>query len=85
MTTLLRILLRRFFHQHHFPATIITAVGTGLVRHFLLVAVGALRQRLRIQEVMSSSAVPPRLGMSPFGVWHKVSALFRNVEKRKNT
>jgi hypothetical protein len=50
-----------------------------LVRHFLLVAVGALRQPGRIQEVMSSPAVPPCLGMSSFGVWHKISTLFRNV------
>ena len=75
--------LSRFLHQHDFPAAIITAVGTGLVRHFLLVAVGAFRQRLLIQEVMSSPAVPPCLGMSSFGVWHKISTLFRKVLERQ--
>jgi hypothetical protein len=55
-----------------------------LVRHFLLVAVGALRQRVRIQEVMGSPAVPPCLGMSSFGVWHKISTLFRNVVEQAN-
>jgi hypothetical protein len=55
-----------------------------LVRHFLLVAVRALRQRVLIQEVVSPPAVPPCLGMSSFGVWHKISALLRKVLKREN-
>jgi len=54
-------------------------VWAGLVRHFLLVAVGALSERVHIQEVMSSSAVPPCLGMSSFGIWHRISTLFRIV------
>jgi hypothetical protein len=63
---------------------IIAAVRAGLVRHFLLVAVGALSQRLHIEEVMSSPAVPPCLGMSSFGVWHRILTLFRKVLQRED-
>jgi len=54
-------------------------VWASLVRHFLLVAVWALSERVHYQEVMSSPAVPPCLGMSSFGIWHRISTLFRIV------
>ena len=69
----------RFLHQNDFPPAVITAVWAGMVRHFLLVAVGALSERVHIQEVMSSPAVPPCLGMSSFGIWHRILTLFRKV------
>jgi hypothetical protein len=64
--------LGRFLHQNDFPSAVIAAVGAGLVRHFLLVAVGALSERIHLQEVMGPAAIPPRLGMSSFGIWHKI-------------
>jgi hypothetical protein len=76
--------LDSFLHQNDFPAAIITTIGAGLVRHFLLMAVRALCERVRVQEVMSSPTVPPCLGMSSFRVWHKISTLFRKDFWRKN-
>jgi hypothetical protein len=63
---------------------VITTVRAGLVRHFLLVAVGALSERMHIQKVMSSPAVPPGLGMSSLGIWHRISTFFRKVLEREN-
>jgi hypothetical protein len=50
---LVRKLLLRF-DFYHFAPLIVTALGAGAMRHFALVAVGALAQRVAGKEVVGA-------------------------------
>src|SRR6266566_4660294 len=58
------------FHQNYFPPAIIAAVRAGLMGQLGFVAMRALGQRLRNQEIVGSPPVASRLGVSSFWIWH---------------
>src|SRR2546427_2383961 len=60
----------RLLHQNYFPPAIIAAVRTGLMGQLGFVAMRALGQRLRNQEIVGSPPVASRLGVSSFWIWH---------------
>jgi hypothetical protein len=62
--------LAGFFHFHYFAAFVVTALGAGAVRHFLLVAVRALRERVLRQRIMRAAGGTAFLGVSPFWIRH---------------
>ncbi len=67
--------LAGFFDVQNFTALVVAALGAGAMRHLLLMAIGALRERVSLQGVVRTSGTGARLGMSAFRVWHESSSL----------
>src|SRR5437588_9966749 len=51
-------------------AFVVSAFGTHAVRHFLLVAVGTLRQRVGSEKIVGAATSGASLGVPPFWIRH---------------
>jgi hypothetical protein len=63
--------LAGFFHFQYFATFVVTALGAGAMRHLLLVAVRALRERVLRQRVVRAAGGTAFLGVSPFWIRHE--------------
>ena len=62
--------LAGFFYFNYFATFVVTALGAGAMRHLLLMAVGALRERVLRQRVVRAAGGSTFLGVSPFWIRH---------------
>src|SRR5947207_1427716 len=58
------------FHRSRLAAPIISAIRADTMRQFLFVTVRALAEARGVQRVVGPPLRRPRLGMSPFRIWH---------------
>src|ERR1700729_3860583 len=62
--------LAGFLNVENFSSFIVAAFGAGAVRHFLFVTVGAFREGMALQGVVSAPGGGAFLGVSPFWIRH---------------
>src|SRR5579863_2448270 len=67
--------LAGFLDFENFPALIVSAFRASPMRHLALMAVGTFGERVVFQEIVSAPASGPRLGVSPFWIWHLIPLL----------
>jgi hypothetical protein len=60
------------FDRVDFATLVIAALGTHAMRHFALVAVGAIRQGLRRQKIVRATLRGACLRVSPFWIRHEI-------------
>src|SRR5689334_6631550 len=70
-------MLAGFLNVQNFAAFVVAALGTDPVRHFALVAVRALRKRVRLDGIVRAAAAGAGLGMAAFWIWHEKFLLSR--------
>jgi len=68
--------LAGFFDVQNFTALVVSALGTGAVRHLALVTVGALGERVALECVVSASDAGSPFRVSPFWIWHSIPLYF---------
>jgi hypothetical protein len=68
--------LAGFFDVKNFATLIVTAFGTGAMRHLFLVTVGALGKTVAFQSVVGAPCGSALLGVSPFWIRHGIEFLF---------
>src|SRR5581483_4079187 len=72
------IVLAGFLYVQNFPSFVVTAFGTGTVRHLALVAVGALGERMSFQRVVSAPGAGAGFGVSAFRIRHRIPLRLAN-------
>jgi hypothetical protein len=62
--------LTGFFDVENFASLIVAALGAGAMRHFFLVAVGALGKGVAFEGIVRAPGGGALLGVSPFWIRH---------------
>jgi hypothetical protein len=78
-------LLAGFFDVQDFASLIVTALGAGAMRHFLLVTVGALGKTMALESVVGAPGGSAFLGVSPFRIRHGIEFLSRKAVSSQPT
>jgi hypothetical protein len=73
------IWLAGFFNVEDFAPLIVTALGAGAMRHFLLVTVGTLGKAVRLQGVVGTPGGSAFLGVSTFWIRHGIKFLSKKL------
>ncbi len=68
--------LAGFFDVENFASLIVPALGTGAVRHLLLVAVRALGKAVGLESIVGAPGGSALLGVSAFWIRHGIEFLF---------
>jgi len=66
--------LAGFFDVENFASFIVTALGTGAMRHFLFVTVGALGKAVAFERVVSPPGRGAFLRMASFWIRHVLNS-----------
>src|SRR5581483_5266838 len=76
------IVLARFLYVQNFPSFVVTALGTGTMRHLALVAIGALRERVSFERVVSAPGAGAGFRVSAFRIRHRIPLRLANWASR---
>ena len=74
MTLGMESVLAGFFYADNFTAFVVPTLGAGAVRHFALMAIWTLGERMRSQGVVRPPRAGAFLGVSPFRIRHRNSS-----------